>query len=185
MPYDEASPFFDIRKSVKRRMTTRLIIAPAMAGAFIYFGLRLIPDSFGIGMSIDDIGDLNFWSFLGVFLVCTGAYSLIKEALFAYRSRKPSGYWHFRLTSDDLLWDVPQHAHGTEIGFHAKLSDIKQIEFRTLERYEQSDLRSYWVHFNGGTPSIELKDYSGISLSWLAKKIGESGVPYNETRRTY
>ena len=185
MPYDEASPFFDIRRSVKRRMVTRLIIVPLLAIGLIYFSLRLIPDSFGLGMSIDDIGDLNFWSILGVFLVCTGAYSLIKEALFAYRSRKPSGYWHFRLTSDDLLWHVPQHAHGEETGFRAKLADIKEIEFRTLERDEAPDLRSYWVHFNSDTPAIELKDYSGVSLSWLAKKMRESGVPYNETRRTY
>ncbi|WP_162617685.1 hypothetical protein [Yoonia maritima] len=153
-----------------------------MAIGLIYFGLRLIPGRFGFGMSIHDP---NFWNIVGVFLVGTGAYHLIKEAVFAYRSRKPSGYWHFRLTSDDLLWHVPQHAHGTEIGFHVDLSDIKEVEFRTLERDEQSDRRSYWMHFNYDTPAIELKNYSGVSLSWIAEKIREAGVPYKETRRAY
>ncbi|KJZ19219.1 hypothetical protein [Loktanella sp. S4079] len=166
-------------------MITRLIIGPLIAIGFIYFGLRLIPDSFGLGMSIDDISDLSMWAIVGVFLVCTGAYNLLKLAIFAIRSRQPSGHWHFRLTADDLLWDVPKHAHGKETGFHAKLPDIEQIEFRTLERDEQQDLRSYWVHFSDGSPAIELKGYSGVSLSWMTQKIAQAGVPYVETRDTY
>jgi hypothetical protein len=182
---DDISPFFDVRQSVHRRLIIQIFVMTTIGTAMVYYGWRLIPESFGLHMSIYDIRDLGFWSIVGVFLVGTGIYNLVAAIYFAFRSRKSSGHWHFRLTADDLLWHVPCHCHGTEAGFHNKLSDIKQVEFKTITRDENFDLRSYWIHFNGDTPSIELKSYSGISLSWLVQKLADAGVPYNETRKEY
>lgn len=79
-----------------------------------------------------------------------------------------------------LTWDVPEHAHGPETGFRANLSDIKEIEFRTVHEFEEQSKREYWIHFRG-RESIELKSYTSLSLSWLVSKITEAGVPFNET----
>ncbi len=78
------------------------------------------------------------------------------------------------------MWDVPQHAHGAEQGFSARLDELLRIEFKTIQAFEETDRREYWVHFKQREP-IQLQSYSGISLGWLVQKIVAAGVPYDET----
>lgn len=175
-----AEPIFDVRKSVARRNIERLIILPALSIGLIFLGLKLIPDTFIWEVSIDAFKSWNGWAFVGLVLIGSGLSHLIKAAIFAYRSLGTDGEWHFRLTQHDLLWKVPDHAHGPEIGFKTTLSDIEAVEFRTITEYERMNEREYWIHFRD-RDSIQLQSYTGISLPWLVSKIHDAGVPYNET----
>lgn len=147
----------------------------------IWLGAWLLPAETIFAFNIEAVQSWNVWSFLGVVFIGSGIYGLLKEAVFAVRAHATSGEWHFRLTDRDLLWHVPNHAHGKEVGFEAKLEELKQIEFRTLKKYEDFDEREYWVHFHSRA-SVQLQSYSGMSLSWLAEKISAAGVPYEETQ---
>jgi hypothetical protein len=173
-------PIFDVRKSVTRRNIERVIILPFVAICFIFFGLKLIPDTFIWELSVDAIGSWSGWAFVGLILIGTGIVNLIKTVIFAFRARGMAGEWHFRLTQDELLWQVPDHAHGPEIGFKTPLSNIKELEFRTISKHEELNEREYWIHFPDQNP-IQLQSYTGISVSWLVSKIHEAGVPYTKT----
>ncbi len=105
---------------------------------------------------------------------------LLKTAIFAYRSWNSMGEWHFRLDDENLIWDVPNHAHGKETGFRTALSNIKDIEERYIHKHEAIDETEYWIHFND-KPSVQLQSYSGISLSWLISEISKQGVTCNKT----
>ncbi len=173
-------PIFDVRKSVIRRNIERAIIFPVLAIGFIWFGYKLIPDTFIWEVSVDAIESWNGLAFCGLILISTGIFNLVKTAIFVFRSLDTAGEWHFRLTQDELLWQVPDHVHGPEIGFRTPLSNIKELEFRTVSKHDEMDEREYWIHFRD-QDSIQLQDYTGISVSWLVSKIHEAGVPYNET----
>ncbi len=183
-PADSAY-IFDVRQSVHLRLIIRVAVLIGIGSTTIYYGTGLIPTNLGRPMSIGDTSDLNFWSIIGVLLIGIGIFNIAAAVTFLFRSRHAAGHWHFRLTADDLLWQIPRHGHGEETGFQTKLSDIKQLEFRTLRRDESVDKRSYWVHFKDGTPSIELKSYSGVSLSWMIEKIAAAGVAKIETQGEY
>ena len=180
---DHGILYFDVRQSVRGRNIARLIIAPLLSAALIWFGTWLIPEATVIEFSIDAIETWNGWSFLGFICIASGLYGLLKELVFAVRAWSTTGEWHFRLTDRDLLWHVPHHAHGKEEGFEAPLNELKQIEFRTVQKHEETDVREYWVHFNSRDP-VQLQPYSGVSLSWLVEKISAAGVPYKATVRT-
>lgn len=162
----------------------RLIIAPLFSAGLILFGVGLIPDETIIQLSIDAIETWNGWSFVGVVCVASGLFGLLKEIAFAIRAWSTTGEWHFRLTSHDLIWHVPRHAHGKEEGFEASLKELRQVELRTIQKHEDSDELEYWVHFKS-RDSVQLQPYSGVSLSWLVDEISAAGVPYEETFKTY
>ena len=176
-----ADPIFDVRKSVTRRNIERVVILSALASGFIVLGWSLIPESFIWEVSVAAIKTWSGWAFIGLILIGTGIFHIIKTAIFAFRSLRTSGEWHFRLTQEELLWQVPDHhAHGPEIGFRTSLSNIKELEFRTISKHDEMNEREYWIHLQD-QGSIQLQDYTGISVSWLVSKIHEAGVPYNET----
>jgi hypothetical protein len=147
------------------------------------WGVFLLPINFSpLSFSPKDLEVLGFWPFIGLILIGTGIFTLIKEVIFSFRSLgNTSGEWHFSLISDTLIWNVPNHFHGNEVGFKAKLSEIKEIEFRTINRHEEINQREYWVHFYK-RESILLQSYSGISISSLVSKTCNEGVHYNETQ---
>lgn len=171
---------FDIRKSVVRANYIRLIIASAVSIGLISWGVYLTPPDIVDWLKPEEVEKWSGWGIFGVFVLGTGIFNLLKESAFLIRSIGTWGEWHYRLTNDHLTWDVPEHAHGTEIGFRAKLSEIKEIEFRTIQEHDTIDKREYWVHF-WERESIELKSYTSLSLSWVVSKIKEAGVQYNET----
>ncbi|WP_298839137.1 hypothetical protein [uncultured Roseobacter sp.] len=175
-------PFFDVRQSVRKRNTTRLIIAPMMSAVLIASGLWLIPDKTILKVEIEAVETWSVQAFLGVVCIACGFCGMLRELLFAARSLGTSGEWHFRLKDGELLWHVPRHAHGSESGFSARLDELKEIEFRTIHQDEAQDKREYWVHFHARDP-VQLQPYSGVSLSWLAENIRAAGVPYRETHR--
>jgi len=80
-----------------------------------------------------------------------------------------------------LVWKVPQHPLGPEVGCEKKPSDIDAVEFRAITTYEKTDICEYWVHFRDGT-EIQLMAYTGATLSWLAAEIHKGDVDYDETR---
>ncbi|MEP2988183.1 MAG: hypothetical protein ABJN65_08025 [Parasphingorhabdus sp.] len=174
---DERS--FDIHCSVRSRAIVRLIIKPMVAIGFVILGVNLLPENLNWQMAPADFRDWDFWSIIGIFSLISGGYMLIQEAIFALRSFNQSGEWHFRLSDDELLWDVPVHSHGEEQGFRVKLSEIKEIEYRTIIKYDEMDAREYWVHFVN-RDSVELKSYSGLSIDALVEKIEKAGVRYKE-----
>ena len=171
---------FNIRKSVVRANYIRLIIVSAMSIGLISWGVYLTPPDIANWLKLGELEKWSGWSFFGVFILGTGIFNLLKESLFLVRSIGTWGEWHYRLTHDHLTWDVPEHAHGAETGFRAKLSEIKEIEFRTIQEHDTMDKREYWVHF-WERESIELKSYTSLSLSWVVSKIKDAGVQYNET----
>ncbi len=173
-------PIFDVRRPAVRRAILRLIIAPALAIGLIVLGYSLVPDTFVWALSMEAVKTADGWAFVGIIMIISGLSGLVKEVMFAYRSWGSSGEWRFRLTRDELLWHVPDHAHGPEVGFEASLCDIQEIEFRTIRRHEASDEREYWVHFRDRDP-VQLKPYSGVSVSSLVSRICEAGVRYTET----
>lgn len=175
-----AEQLFDVRKSVVRRNIERIVILPVVAVGFIILGQHLIPDNFVWKLSVDAIETWDGWAFVGIILVCTGIFNLTKAAIFVFRSSGTTGEWHFRLTKDELLWQVPDHAHGPEVGFETPLSGIKGLEFRTISKHEEMNEREYWIHFKYRDP-VQLKDYAGFSISWLVSKMREAGVSYSET----
>ncbi|MBG6158230.1 hypothetical protein IWQ52_004294 [Labrenzia sp. EL_159] len=175
---------FDVRQSVRGRNIARLIIAPLISFGLIGFGTWLLPEGTVLELHIEAVETWNVWSFLGFICIGGGIYCLLKEAVFAARAYSTTGEWHFRLTDRDLLWHVPNHAHGKEEGFEAPLEEIKQIEFRTIQKHEDIDKREYWIHFHS-RDSVKLQSYSGISLSWLVEKISATGVPYEETSENF
>lgn len=175
---------FDIRQSVRGRNIARLIIAPLFSVGLIWFGTWLLPEGTVFELNIKAVETWNVWSFLGFICIGSGIYRLLKEAVFAARAYSTSGEWHFRLTDRDLLWHVPNHAHGKEEGFEAALAEIKQIEFRTIQKQEDIDEREYWIHFHS-RDSVKLQSYSGISPSGLVEKISATGVPYEETSENF
>lgn len=181
---DNDNLHFDVRQSVRKRNITRLIIAPLFSIGVTWFGTWLLPKGTVLELSIEAVETWSVWSFLGFICICGGIYRLLKEAVFAVRAYSTAGEWHFRLTDSDLLWHVPNHAHGKEEGFEAPLEEIKQIEFRTIHKQEDIDERQYWIHFRSRDP-IRLQAYSGISLSSLVEKICETGVPYEETSENF
>lgn len=176
----DGETLFDLRKSVRRRNIERIVVLPAAALLFILLGKSFIPDDFLWEISIEAIQYWNFWAMFGVFFIGTGLLNLIKTAIFAIKAWGTRGEWHFRLTKDELLWRVPEHAHGPEIGFETPTANIKSVEFRTISKYEEIDEREYWIHFKD-RGSIQLHDYTGISISWLVEKIHQAGIPYKET----
>lgn len=176
----EPRTYFDVQKSVTRRNIERAVILPVLAIGFILLGWNLIPENFMWEVSIHAIKTWSGWVFIGLILIGTGVFNLIKVAIFALRSFGTTGEWHFRLTQDELVWQVPDHAHGPEIGFKTPLSEIKDVEFRTISKHDEMNEREYWIHFRD-RDSIQLQQYTGISVSWLVSKIHEAGVPYNET----
>lgn len=171
---------FDIRKSVVHANYMRLIIVSSASMGFIIWGLYLTPPNIASWFVLGELEKWSLWGFFGIFMLGTGIYNLLKECVFLVRSIGTWGEWHFRLTHDQLNWDIPEHAHGAETGFRAKLSEIKEIEFRRIQEYDAMDKREYWIHFWEREP-IELKSYTSLSLSWLVTKIKEAGVDYNET----
>lgn len=180
----EDEPYFDVRQSVRGRNRTRLIIAPVFAVGLIWFGMRLLSEDKIQSLDIDAVEAWTVWSFFGAIMIGTGIYRLLKELIFALRARSTTGEWHFRLTDRDLLWQVPDHAHGKEEGFAAPLTEIERIEFKTIQKQEDMDVRQYWVHFHARDP-IQLRSFSGVSLSWVVDKIRAVGVPYEETFENY
>lgn len=177
-------PYFDVRQSVRGRNLARLIIAPLLSAGLILFGAWVMPKETVLSFNIAAIETWSVWSFLGFIAIGSGIYGLVKELVFAVRAWSTSGEWHFRLTEHDLLWNVPHHAHGKEEGFAASLGELKLIEFKTIQKQEDMDEREYWVHFHTREP-IQLKSFSGVSLSWLVERIRAAGVPYEETHENY
>lgn len=175
-----SDPIFDLRKSVSRRNLERLIIIPIVVAGFIWLGFRLIPDDAVWALSFEAVETWNLWGFLGLFLIVTGVVNLLKLMVFVWRARGTSGEWRFRLTQDDLLWKVPVHAHGPEEGFHVPLSAIKSLERRRIARDDDPDMVEYWAHFQD-RPSIQLREYTGYSISSLMEQVHQAGVPYENT----
>lgn len=178
--YMSSSSGFDIRKSVVGANYMRLIIVSAMSIGLISWGVYLTPPDIANWLKLGELEKWSGWGFFGVFILGTGIFNLFKESVFLVRSIGSWGEWHFRLTHDHLTWDVPEHAHGAETGFRAKLTEIREIEFRTIQGQDTMDKREYWVHFWEREP-IELKSYTSLSLSWLVSKIKDAGVQYSET----
>lgn len=181
---DQNNLYFDVRQSVRGRNITRLLIAPLFSVGLILFGMWLVPEETIWKLHVEAIETWNVWSVFGVLCVGFGLYGLLKELVFAIRAYATTGEWHFRLTDHELLWHVPHHVHGKEEGFKASLEELREIEFKTIQKHEDIDEREYWVHFNS-RGSIQLKSYSGVSLSWLVEKISATGVPFKETFQTY
>ncbi len=177
---DQGDLYFDVRQSVRMRNILRLVIAPLLSVVLIWIGFLLIPEETVLQLRIESIETWSAWSFLGLVCIGSGIYRLFKELIFAIRAISTKGEWHFRLTDHSLLWHVPKHAHGTEEGFEVPLEELSQIEIRTIEKTEGIDEREYWIHFHSRDP-VQLRSYSGVSLSWLAEKIRAAGVPYEET----
>lgn len=171
---------FDIRKSVAGANAMRMIVVSLFSIGLILWGSYLVPPDFARWFELSELEKWTLGGFFGVFMIITGALNLLKLLDFFIKSIGSWGEWHFRLSHDQLIWDVPDHAHGPEIGFRVKLSDIKEVEFRTVHEFEEHSKREYWIHF-WERESIELKSYTSLSLSWLVSKIAEAGVPYNET----
>lgn len=176
--------YFDVRQSVKGRNIARLIIVSLFSVSLILFGMWLVPETALMELNVEAVETWSTWSFFGFIGVGAGIYGLLKECIFALRAYSTSGEWHFRLSDHVLLWHVPRHAHGAEEGFEVPLDDVKQIEFRTIRKHDEFDEREYWIHFHSRDP-IQLQTYSGVSLSWLAEKINDAGVPYVETYEQY
>lgn len=177
-------PIFDVRKSVTRRNRERIVIVPIIAALFIAIGIWIVPKRAIWSLSFEALETWNGWGFFGLFLVATGLFHLLKLTFFAFRAAGTSGEWHIRLTQDDLLWQVPDHAHGPEEGFHTPLSAIRQLEHRVISQSEGPDLQEYWIHFHDRAP-IQLRDYTGISLPWMFGKIRDAGVPVEATTDTF
>ncbi|SDZ57879.1 hypothetical protein SAMN05444004_12431 [Jannaschia faecimaris] len=175
-----AKPIFDIRKQVQKRNLEYMIVLPIMALALVFLGKYLMAETFVWGLSVDFAEKWDGWTFVGMVLIGTGAYYLIKTVIFAIRSTGKSGEWHFRLTSEELLWKVPDHSFGPEVGFVSNLANILKVEFRTTAQYDEADVREYWIHFRDRDP-IQLMEYTGYSVSWLVSEIHRAGVPYDET----
>lgn len=172
--------YFDVRKSVVRRNVEATSVYFLFGIGCTLIGITLIPDSFRWSFSIDAIETWGGWGFLGVILIGTGFFNLVKTVIFAIRSRGTSGEWHFRLTEQSLLWDVPVHAFGPETGFETPKANIKAVECRTIVKDEAPNIQEFWIHLRDREP-LQLQDYTGISISSLVSKIHEAGVPYNET----
>ncbi len=175
---------FDVRQSVQRRNVTRLVVGTLFSLWLVWFGTWLMPAETVLAVSVDAIESWNFWTFAACVCIACGIWGLLKELAFAFRSSSTSGEWHFRLRGNDLLWHVPDHAHGTEQGFEARLDELQKVEFKTIQAFEETDRREYWVHFKHRDP-IQLQSYSGVSLSWLVQKIASAGVPYEETHESH
>lgn len=175
-----SDPIFDIRKQVRRRIFEYMLVVPIMGIALIGLGLWLLPDSFVFEMSFSAVENSDVWVFVGLALIGAGVFNILKAVVLSFRAINSSGEWHFRLTYDALLWKVPQHPFGPEVGFDAKLSNIASVEFRTITGYEKTDIREYWVHLRDGT-EIQLMAYTGVTLSWLVAEIHKAGVDYKET----
>lgn len=180
----QGSLHFDVRQSVKGRNTIRLIVAPLLCVSLILFGMWLVPESTVMQLNLEAVETWGIGAALGFLCVGSGIYGLLKECVFAVRAYSTTGEWHFHLSDRVLVWHVPLHAHGDEEGFEVQLHDIKQIELRTIEKHDEIDVSEYWIHFRTRDP-IQLRSYSGISLSWLAEKISDAGVPYVETHEQY
>lgn len=175
-----AKPIFDIRKSVSRRNLEYMIIMPVVVALFIVAGLWLLPDDAVWALSFEALETWGLWGFFGLFLILTALYHLTKLIFFVRRAAGATGEWRFRLTAEDLLWQVPDHAHGPEQGFHVPLAAIKQLEHITYYRSEGPDEDQYWVHFHDH-PSIQLREYAGYSIRALMDQIHQAGVPFERT----
>lgn len=175
-------PVFDIRKSVSRRNLEYMIVMPVVVALFMTAGLWLVPDGAVWALSFEALETWGLWGAFGFFLILTALYHLVKLILFARRAAGTTGGWRFYLTQDELLWQVPNHAHGREEGFHVPLSAIKQLEHITTYRSEGANEEQYWVHFHD-RPSIQLREYSGYSIRALMDKIHQAGVPFERTLR--
>ncbi len=176
-----AQPIFDIRTKVRRRILEYMFVVPMMGLALIGLGLWLLPDSFVFEPSLSAVERVDGWVVVGLALIGAGIYNIFKAVVLALRGCDSSGEWHFRLTQDALLWKVPQHPFGPEVGFDTRLTDITEVEFRTITAYEKTDISEYWVHFRDGSET-QLMAYTGVTLSWLVAEIHKAGVDYNETR---
>jgi hypothetical protein len=158
-----------------------MFIVPMMGLALIGMGFWLLPDHFVFEASLSAVERVDSWVVVGLALIGAGIYNILKAVVLVLRGGDSSGEWHFRLTEVALLWKVPQHPFGPEVGFETRLSDIREVEFRTITAYEKTDIREYWVHFRDGT-EIQLMAYTGVTLSWLVAEIHKAGVDYNETQ---
>lgn len=158
----------------------RVTVIILFAGGLIAWGLHLVPPDFEHWFELGELQKWTIWSFFGLFMIVSGIFNLLKVSIFLCRSIGTWGEWRYKLADGYLTWDVPEHAHGPETGFRAKLSDIKEIEYRTEKEYDEMDKREYWIHF-WDRESIELKSYTSLSLAWLVSKINQAGVQYNET----
>ena len=177
-----AKPIFDIRKSVSRRNLEYMIIMPVVVALFLAAGLWLVPADAVWALSFEALETWTLWGFLGLFLIITALYHLAKLIFFARRAVGTTGEWRFRLTQNDLLWQVPDHAHGPEEGFHVPLVAIKELEHITIYRSDEAEENQYWVHFHDH-PSIQLREYTGYSIRALMDKIHQAGVPFERTLR--
>ena len=177
-----ATPTFDLRKPVRERNLKYLIVMPLLAGCLIFLGWWLIPDTFVWELSGNAIESMTTSSFLGIGigLCVAGIFHFAKAIVHSFSFIGANGEWHFRLTHDELLWDVPKHSFGPEVGFVSKLSNIKEIEYRTITEYEAMDVNQYWIHFRDREP-VQLMDYTGYTMSALVLNIHEAGVRYKET----
>ncbi len=175
-----AKPIFDIRTQVRRRILGYMLVVPIMGLALIGIGLWLLPDSFVFEASVSAVERVDGWGIVGLLLIGSGFYNILKTVVLPFRTGDFAGEWHFRLTHDALLWKVPQHPFGPEVGFETKLSNIASVEFRTITGFEKTDMREYWVHFRDGR-EIQLMAYTGVTLSWLVAEIHKAGVDYKET----
>jgi hypothetical protein len=174
-------PIFNIRQSNAHRNIIRLVIMLTTAIVSIVWGRYLLPENFTLLFSLSDLKFWDGWLLIGLVLISTGVITLIKEGIFDFHSlNNNKGEWLFSLTDDHLTWNVPNHFHGYEVGFNASLSEIKEIEFRTITRHEEMNKREYWIHFYEREP-IQLQSYSGFSVSSLVSKICNEGVKYIET----
>jgi len=154
-----------------------------MGLGLILLGWWIVPNTSRFAFDGDSLLTWSGWTLLGMGLLGSGIFAMLKAALFAVRSRGTDGEWNFKLTEDELIWRVPVHAHGPETGFRCRLDEIADVEFRTIKRYEDSDLKQYWVNFTD-RPPVQLRSYANISLRWLVGNISKAGVRYTETQTT-
>ena len=175
-----SEPVFDVFVPLARRNVMRLTIASLFACVLILWGVYLLPEAEAFRNSIESIPLWDAWGFFGAIFIIIGVIRLIKEAYFLYRSLGFNGGWHFRLHEGHLIWDVPEHAHGEELGFRGQISDINRIEYRNIVDFDGINQREYWVHFQVGAP-IQLQAHSGVSLPWLVSKVCDEGVVFEET----
>ena len=171
---------FDIYVPLKRRNIIRLIIFPLYAILLIWLGIYLQPENVSYALEPKSISTWGQWGFFGMIFIGVGILKLVKEIVFAFQSWGASGGWKFRLIDHHLTWHVPNHSHGSEIGFSAHIEEIREIELRTIERHDEMRERQYWIHFYE-RESIQLQSYSGVTISFLTQKIIELGVKYQET----
>lgn len=171
---------YEHHRRLDRQARRRVIGQTTVSGIALALGLWLIPEGGFVNFSAAK-GVTGILSFaFGHLLLITGLVGLVLEIPRWLLNRGREGAWHIRLTSSDLLWDVPRHLYGRERPFHVPLTEIRAIERRSIEQSEGPDLVEFWLHPDGERP-IRLKDYSGVSLETLALRLEKAGVAFERT----